>query len=103
VLELDRRPGGGVVNPGRGEIIWEQIPLATKMACGAREPFIIDCGIEFRAGRSLRISVVLEPSDTYKVEAYRIKRGSYEKVILESIEQVYVDNLGEVIYRMVNK
>jgi hypothetical protein len=88
-----------------GSLIWKQIPITTKMACGARDAVLIGNGLRFKVGGKPMhyIEVVLAPSDTYKVTAYRIKRGSCAKVVLEEYEDVYADVLGEVIYRAVNK
>jgi len=86
-----------------GTTIWSQIPLTTKMAVGAREPLLIRSGVEFRAGRELRIQVVLDASDTYKVTAYRLKRKTHERIVLEEHTEVYAENLGEIIYHAVNK
>ncbi len=46
------------------------------------------------------ISIVLDPSDTYTVTYFKIKRGSWEKVILKEYDTIYCDMLGDTIYRM---
>jgi len=85
---------------------WQQIPVMTKMACGVREATICPGGtLRFKVGGlPMRfIEVALNGSDLYDITYYRIKRGSYDKVVLETCEDAYNDMLGEVIYHMVNK
>lgn len=85
---------------------WNQIPTMTKMACGARERMFDAKGtLTFKVGgKPMRfVCIELDPSDTYNVEHYRLKRGSYDKVSLESASGVYADALGEIVYHMVNK
>lgn len=85
---------------------WQQISTQTKMACGARERMFDAAGtLTFKVGgKPMRfVCVELDASDTYNVEHYRLKRGSYDKVSLEAVSGVYADRLSEVVYRMVNK
>lgn len=88
-------------------IAWKQISIQTKMACGARQPTRHgDNELTFKVhSKPYRfIRVEYKPGlDLYDVEYFRIKRGSYERVSIESLEGVYADMLSEVIYRMVNK
>ena len=89
------------------QIIWKQIPTMTKMACGVREARQVEEGqaLTFKVGGlPMRyITVRLDPTDTYTVEYFRIKRGSMKRVELEKAEGVYADMLGEVLYHQVNK
>lgn len=85
-----------------GQIAWSQIPVMTKMSVGAREPMLSgDAGLKFRVlSKPMRfVEVELDASDTYTVRYSHIKRGSYERVVLEEVSGVYVEQLGETIYR----
>lgn len=87
-------------------IAWSQISIHTKMACGAREPRCSSDGrLSFRVERRpMRfIEVSLTADDLYNVEYLRIKRGSYTRVSIESVEGVFCEDLSEAIYRLVNK
>ena len=91
-----------------GQIIWSQIPVMTKMACGARQAVLTHegKGVQFRVtNKPMRyVEVVLdEGADLYNVTHGRVKRGSYEHVIMETANGVFAEDLGEVIYHMVNK
>lgn len=83
--------------------IWQQITLATKMACGARQALGLPDGIQFTVlrSKSTKIQVTLDPSDTYTVKYIRMRK--FEAIVVEEKSDVYVDNLNEVIYRMCNK
>ena len=95
--------------------IMKQISITTKMACGAREyrvngldnpGFETKRGIQFRVGAGSKrqyIKVVLEPNDTYTVICYRLKRVTNEHVDIEQFNDIYCDQLSEIIYHMVNK
>lgn len=89
------------------QVAWKQISIQTKMACGARDATSHgENELTFKVGRKPYrfIRVEYKPGlDLYDVEYFRIKRGSYERVTIESLEMVYADQLSEVIYRMVNK
>jgi hypothetical protein len=95
-----------------GQIIWKQLSMHTKMACGAREAKLCTTrssvgfdGIIFKVGSlPMRyVEVELDASDTYVVRALRFKRSTYEKITLEEHTGVYADMLNEVVYRAVNK
>jgi hypothetical protein len=88
-------------------IAWRQISIATKMACGAREPSRngeneLNFKVHSKPYRYIKVEY-LPGLDLYEVEYYRIKRGSYERVSLEVANDVYADMLSEIIYHMVNK
>jgi hypothetical protein len=94
------------VNIDQVNIAWKQIPVSTKMACGAREPRCSSDGklcfrVESKPMRFVEVS--LDADDTYTVEYLRVKRGSYDRVSIEKASGVYVENLGETIYHQVNK
>lgn len=85
---------------------WKQIPVMTKMACGARQPIGSKDGtLTFKVGGGpMRfVQVKLNGLDLYDVEFGRVKRGSYERVVMKSAENIDAENLGEAIYHMVNR
>lgn len=49
-------------------------------------------------GRYLRIT--LDASDTYTIEHFRIKRGTFERVELASEAGVYAEDLGQIFEKM---
>ena len=84
---------------------WKQIPVMTKMSCGAREAVAHKDGkVTFKVtNKPYRyVEVALNDLDLYDVAYFRIKRGSYARVELASAESIYNDMLGETIYGMVN-
>ncbi len=88
------------------QIIWSQISIRTKMACGAREAKTsTERKVTFKVGGlPMRyVSVEHNGRDTYDVEYFRLKRGSYDRVELEGATDVYVDCLNETLCGMVNK
>jgi hypothetical protein len=83
---------------------WKQIPIMTKMACGAREAKVSDGKLVFKVGgKPMHFVEVALNLDLYDVTHFRIKRGSHERVEMESAEGIYNDMLSEVVYHMVNK
>ncbi len=90
------------------QIIWTQITIGTKMACGARNQRVGDTEdtLVFTVGRGnhRRIEITLDASDTYTVRLVKIsKTPTFNRVIVEKESDVYVDNLNEIIYHMCNK
>lgn len=88
------------------QIIWSQISIHTKMACGAREARASsENKLTFKVGGlPMRyITIALNSHDTYDVEYFRVKRGSYDRVSLEESTDVYAESLNETLYQMVNK
>jgi len=84
--------------------IWQQISVATKMACGARQPVASEWGLTFKVGGLLRyVMVDLDDDDTYSVRHVKVNRSTYKQTVLESDSGVYADALSEVVYHMVNK
>ena len=89
--------------------IWQQISTGTKMACGAREPSAgtdnnrpyLCFKVTITKGVSHRIQVWLEPNDTYTVALLAQRKFVVKEV--ERAEDIYCDNLSEIIYRMCNK
>lgn len=85
--------------------IRKQIGLSNLMACGAREySFLGFSGIKFKVnhGRARQyMTIVLTARDDYNVELRKITKDG-EK-ILERAEGVYCENIGDVVYHMVNK
>ena len=87
------------------QIAWQQINVPTKIACGAREPKWVGNSLTFSVrSRHRYIKVTYKPGlDLYEVEYVRLISGSSKLESLESLEDVYADQLSLVIYRMVNK
>lgn len=88
------------------QIIWKQIPIMTKMACGARKPTTHgENELSFKVGgKPLRyIKVEYTPDDLYNVTYFRVKRNDYSQIVLDYSFGIYADQLGEVIYNQVNK
>jgi hypothetical protein len=93
----------------QAKVIWDQISRGTKMACGARDaradvdgtrPYLY-FRVTIRAGVRHTIQVWLEPSDTYTVKLLGQRKFDVKEE--ESADDVYCDNLSDVIYRMCNK
>ena len=85
------------------DTIWRQISVQTKMAVGARSPYADDDSVTFKVHSKPRryIIVALTPRDTYRVRHMRLDRRN-RPVELGTHEDVYVDTLNEVIYRLVH-
>lgn len=91
------------MNPGN--VTWSQIPVMTKMACGAREATTYGEGrnLRFKVGGRMRyVEVELTPADTYTARLVRIN-ARYERVVVEEKTDVYCDMLSETVYRLCNK
>jgi len=96
----------GTETMNAGQIIWSQITVGTKMACGARQAVAGEDGLHFVVGRSKLTKIVVKLDralDLYDVEFVRFNRRTYEMKVVESANGVFVENLNETIYRMVNK
>lgn len=91
------------------KIIRQQIGNITLMACGAREWRFLEngrSGTRFRVAASSKrqfIEIELMPNDTYEITSFRLKRVTDEKIIIEKHDDIYCDQLTEIIYRVVNK
>jgi len=91
--------------------IRQQIGFANLASCGAREYKLIGLespkkGVQFRVNASAKrqyIKVILEPNDTYTVISYRLKRVTDEHIDIVDLYDIYCEQLGETIYKMVNK
>jgi hypothetical protein len=91
------------------DIIWSQISRSTKMACGVRKPTKGTDGnrpylifqVTIKPSVKNFVKVTLDPSDTYTVKLLQYRGENVKEV--ESHEDIYNDNLSEVIYRMCNK
>lgn len=89
-----------------GNTIWKQISIMTKMACGMRDPKLLDSGLSVKVGgRMTWIEITLTPADTYTVELVKIskRQGRQVRLVPESFSDVYCDQLSEIVYAMVNK
>lgn len=84
---------------------WQQIPVMTKMACGAREARVSSGKLQFKVGgKPMRyIEVSLNGRDLYDIVHFRVKRNDYSRVELEMANDVFAEDMGETIYHMVNK
>ncbi len=89
------------------QIIWSQISISTKMACGARKAVAREDGLHFQVGAArplTKIVVTLTAADRYNVQLVKINLRSKTPVtILEETEGIFFDRLSETIYSMVNK
>lgn len=91
--------------PSVGQIIWQQITVPTKMACGAKNAVASDKDLWFsvtiKRGVSHKIGVIYNKgADDYTVKLVRI-RGA--KVTEEQVKPgVGVENLNDTIYRLCN-
>lgn len=50
--------------------------------------------------RVMRVRVVLDPSDTYSIKVTYPKRGTHEEVVHFEMDDVYCDQLAEVLLRL---
>ena len=93
------------------KIIFSQISITTKMACGIRELKAFrnskdETVLSFRVGQGqcgFYILVTLNSADTYEVKLSKMKRKNHELVTVEEVKDVYCDELSDTIYHMVNK
>lgn len=93
----------------QAKVIWQQISTGTKMACGAREASVDVDGskpylrfrVTIKPNQRHFIRVWLEPSDTYTVSLVSFRNNEMKEV--ERADDIYCDNLSEVIYHMCNK
>jgi hypothetical protein len=95
------------------ETILSQIPRMTQWELGIEKRWAIKDkmgGVELVLGgasitRGKRVRIVLEPSDTYSVEVYKIgRKGSKnwgQKVNAVSCDDVYCDQLAETVRGLV--
>jgi hypothetical protein len=89
--------------------IRQQIGAGNLMAVGGRDYLYSDKDgarfLQFTVGRSYltKIKVTLTPADTYTVEKIKLNRKSLDFKISEKAEDVHADQLGNVVYHMVNK
>ena len=94
-----KNPPGDVPNT-----TWRQIPLMTKMRLGAREPVgsgdTLTFAVTIKPGHyAYKFSIRLDPSDTYSVTLYKIRKGrTFQEV--ETVGDIYNDALGEALERM---
>lgn len=94
------------VREGVADTIWQQITTSTKMSVGARTPVGGGNKIHFNVGRGKKnkIEVVYQPGrDTYTVNLWKFSGDYLKQEIVESMDNVYVDNLNDVIYRMTHR
>lgn len=85
-------------------IIWKQISLHSKMACGARELQVTEKGLTFRVMRAMRwVEIELDASDTYTVRLVRLNRSTHAMITVEQVSDVYADVLSETVYKICNK
>ena len=83
---------------------WNQISIGTKMACGARQATASADKLTFKVHNlPHRYIEITLSADLYNVEYLRLKRGSFERITIDSAEGIYNDMLSETVYHMVNK
>lgn len=86
--------------------IWAQITRDTKMACGARNPMGDEKSLTFKVtitkGQDHRVKVEYNRgTDDYTLILYHIRGTTVKEP--EKHENVGVERLNDVIYRMCNK
>lgn len=88
-----------------GNVIWRGMSLHTKMYCGVRKATLIEDGLRFKVGgKPMRyIEVTLDGGDLYTVCYYRLKRGTYERIVLDVATGIYASMLDEVLCKAVCK
>jgi hypothetical protein len=79
---------------------WKQIPMGTKMACGFHSPINGGHYLAIKSNRS-HVIISLSPMDTYNVYVISIRADKVK--IKEQQTDVYAEDLGEVLYHMLNK
>jgi len=81
------------------EIIVQQLGNRTLQMLGARDLMGTEKSLTLKVGRNAKsvshLRITLEPSDTYKVEAIRVRKLTVK--VLETREDVYCDSLHQVI------
>lgn len=85
-----------------------QIGIGNLMAVGAREwRFEGESALTFRVGSGRghikMIIVRLDPDDTYTVRYTETSARTYALVNSREISDVYAEQLGQIVYSMVNK
>ena len=88
-----------------GNIIWQQIPVMTKMACGMRDAHLIPKGLCVTVGRAqTRLEITLNGGDLYDCRLIHIGRAPKRAVtVVEEHTDIFCEDLGEILYHMVNK
>lgn len=83
--------------------IWKQIPVMTKMACGAREPMADGNSLIFKVlNKQRKVVITLTSMDDYTCKLIAWDNNHNVKT-LEEHDGIYCDILGETIYHMCNK
>jgi len=92
------------MSPGKATIIWQQISAGVKMRIGARNPLgdEEEGNLDFRVGpdrgnRRYRVTIRLEPSDTYTVKLHCRDLATEQVEELESADDIYCDELDELL------
>jgi len=83
--------------------IKRQIGVRVLMSCGARDFVDTGDGLRFAVGlgqRRMKIIIKLAANDTYVVERIRLPRGKVEYVSEAYMEDIYAENLPEVVLRL---
>lgn len=90
--------------PGVADVMWQQIPVRVKMSMGARQA----AGdnekgyLHFTVGPTRRKPFKVRMQydrgqDSYKLELIRCDLRTGQVEVLESIDDVYFDQLGEIL------
>lgn len=91
--------------PGKATVIWQQIPIGVKMRLGVRQVVGDESRgyLHFTVGPARRdpfkVTIQLDPGDTYTVKLVRCKLRAGETHVLEQASDVYFDQLGELLTR----
>jgi hypothetical protein len=85
------------------QTIYSQISISTKMSVGARKPiggsnYLI---FDVLTGSQHKVKITLNSLDLYDVQRLRIRK--HEVIVVEELNNVYADQLNDVIYGFVNK
>ena len=84
------------------QTLLQQIGRSALFMLGAKDFVLLEKGLRFRIGRNSkgvnRLTITLDPSDTYIVEAEYVRAAKHR--VVERCENVYVDSLHSVIEAM---
>lgn len=84
--------------------ILRQIGVATRMACGIRQPLATDSGVLCVVGRTVKtkLEITLNGRDLYDLRSIRIRRDwSVEE--LGAMSDVGAEELSEAVYSLLNR
>ena len=90
-----KNPGATTEDIRIAQTILNQLGRTTQYCLGAKDFVAIESGVEMRTTNynGLRIRIVLDPSDTYRIETYKVRKA--EAKVIDSIDFIYNDQLAE--------